>query len=140
MKSVLYLLALFLICLVGCSPNDSAKKKEQTMSADKKEQTMKVKEFTESDACKALLKDLACPVDSPLGKALLAERFVRERHSGDCIIETEEEGQLSFNLKKKTFTIVHGINAKTGAPYEIWGEFFVSESGELKARFTGQAD
>jgi hypothetical protein len=64
MKPMRCLLVVFLICLTGCSPNDSASKKEQTM---------KVKAFTESDACKALLKDLKIAVDSPLGKALLAE-------------------------------------------------------------------
>jgi hypothetical protein len=95
---------------------------------------MKVKQFTESDACKALLKDLRIPVESSLGKALVAEQFTRDDYSGNCIIETEEE-QLAFNLKEKTFRIVRGVNPKTGAPHVVRGEFLVTESGELKAQF-----
>jgi hypothetical protein len=124
MRPMFGLLASLLICL-GCYSNNTANKEE----------AMKVKEgFTESDACKALLKDLKISVDSALGKALLAERFTREGYSGNCIIETEEE-QLAFNLKEKTFRIVRGIDPKTGAPHVVRGEFFVSESGELKAHF-----
>jgi len=95
---------------------------------------MKVKEFTESDACKALLKDLKISVDSELGKALLAGQFTRDRYSGDCIIETETE-QFSFNVKEMKFWIVRGVEPKTGAPREIRGKFYVSETGELKAHF-----
>jgi hypothetical protein len=122
MRPIFGLLSLF-ICL-GCYSNKPVNKEE----------AVQPKKFTESDACKALLQDLKISVDSALGKALLARRFTREGHSGNCIIETDQE-QLLFNVNEKTFRIVRGIAPKTGAPHVIRGEFFVSESGELKAHF-----
>jgi hypothetical protein len=90
------------------------------------------KNSTDSDACKALVRDLRIEVGSPLGKALIAERFTRDRDSGNCVIETDRE-RLTFNVPKRTFTIVRGAN------YKIFGIFLIGDSGELKARFEGQA-
>jgi hypothetical protein len=95
--------------------------------------TTKKTEFSDSDACKALARDLF-EADSPIAKALLDEQFVREPYSGNCILETTE-GQFSFNLKKMTFRLVHGIEPKTGAPHVVRGELYISEQGELKARW-----
>gem|GEM_PF-4878639 len=34
-----------------------------------------------------------------------------------------------------TFRIVRGVEPKTGAPHRIMGHLYMSEAGELKARF-----
>jgi hypothetical protein len=93
--------------------------------------------FTDSDACKALLRDVIVD-DSEFRKELTAEEFVRQTN-GDCIIETTR-GQLLFNVKQRRFRIVQGVNPKSGSPHEIWGVFFISDAGELRTRFEGQAD
>jgi hypothetical protein len=116
MKLALIVVGVCVSLCLGCAPR-----------------SMNANDFTESDGCKALLRDLKIAVDSPLGEALLAERFSRGT-SGDSIIETEEE-QLLFNVKERRFRIVKGVDAKTGAPHRIRGVFFVSDTGELKARF-----
>jgi hypothetical protein len=130
MKLMLWSCAL--ICL-GCAPREVASGKKQAASEDRGKE-MKAKKFTESDGCQALLRDLKIKHESPLGKALLAEQFSREPYSGNCIIETGEE-QLAFNVEERTFRIVRGTDPKTGAPHRIFGRFFLSDSGELKARF-----
>ncbi len=124
MKLLFSLVSSLLFCL-GCHPNNPINQKEEDM---------KVKNFTESDACKALLKDLKISVDSALGKALSAERFTREGYSGNCIIETDEE-QLAFNLKKKRSGLYEGLTQKQ-VPHMSYGESSLfPNSGKLKLTF-----
>jgi hypothetical protein len=121
-----------LLASVGCSAGSHQSNEQQSETNNMEPNTGK--DFTDSDACTVLLRDLKVPIESELGKALVAERFSRDNESGDCFIETQEE-QVMFNVKKKRFRIVRGIEPKTGAPHVIWGEFIVSEAGELRARF-----
>src|SRR5947209_8130997 len=67
---------------------------------------MNAKEFTESDARKALLRDLKFPPDSAIRKALLEERFDSKKMEL-YIIETSED-QLSFSLREMKFWLVRG--------------------------------
>lgn len=127
MRPLLGTMTCVLVC-IGCYSGGS--------TSGGKSQAMKSTP-TESDACKAILRDLKISIDSPLGKALSAEKFVREEHSGDCIIETPRE-QLSFNLRRMEFKIVRGIDPKTDAPHEIRGKLFISHSGRLEASFAGE--
>src|SRR5437868_6716509 len=73
---------------------------------------MNVKDFTDSDACKALIRDIRFGDDSPIGKALKDETFSCDP-SGDCSIETRR-GLLIFNVRKGTFSVAHGIDPSGG--------------------------
>src|SRR5262249_15395249 len=130
----LILLGTLCLCLsMGCGSNPRGDRAQEKRD-DELVESIKTTEFSESQACKALLRDLKFDDGSPIAKALLQEQFVREPYSGDCVIESSE-GQFSFNVKKMRFRLVHGIEFKTGAPHVIRGELYISESGELKARW-----
>ena len=116
---------LLLLCCVGCRPTETSGNKEQRITNT---------ELSDSEACDVLLRDLKIPADSELGKALATRKYDRDADSGLCIIETQFQ-QFAFNVKEKSFRIVRGIELKTGAPQVVRGEFYVTASGEWKARF-----
>ncbi len=110
----------------GCSTDNKTDSKSQSIDTD-----MKV---TESGACNAILRDLKIAAESELGVALRAEKYHRDATTGTCIIETGRE-RFSFNVTKMEFTIIRGIDPKTGSPHRSRGELYIDESGRLRARF-----
>jgi hypothetical protein len=114
-------LVVCLLITASCSPDKSAPTKEEIKM---------LKEFTDADACKALLRHFQFP--PVIREALLKERFVRD-DSGGCIIEGGGK-LLYFNVRERKWSFVSGIEGKTNLPREHEGWFVVSESGELEAR------
>jgi|GEM_PF-3679036 len=70
---------------IGCQSGDSA---DQPVEAPvgQAEGGAAPARFTPSDACRALLRDLKIPAESPMGRELTAERFVRDDYSGDYFL------------------------------------------------------
>src|SRR5581483_4713366 len=120
--------AMSVLLCIGCNYSENAMDKDSAINS---KDSVKEHRFNETDACKALVRDLRISAESALGKALLAGQFTRSGNKEDCIVEAGQE-RLFFNVKERKVTIVKG-----GGAHEIWAEFYVSEAGELKARFTG---